>query len=75
MDGRGVTVLSFDCFARPLFINQKNFKIMAKKKLSPLELKLKKMVVLALAKFATKAEASADFASVATCGAAVDELI
>ena len=48
---------------------------MAKKKLSPLELKLKKMVVLALAKFATKAEASADFASIATCGAAVDELI
>ncbi len=47
---------------------------MAKKKLSALELRLKKMSVLINAKYATKEEAGADFASVAEGEAAISEL-
>lgn len=46
---------------------------MAKKKLSNLELQLKKMVVLAMAKFATKSEVGTDFASQAECRAIVTD--
>ena len=47
---------------------------MAKKKLSATELKMKKLAVLAMAKFATKQEAGTNYASAATCEAIVDEL-
>lgn len=47
---------------------------MAKKKLSELALLLKKLSVLVDAKYATKAEAGADFASVAEGKAAISEL-
>ncbi len=47
---------------------------MAKKKLSPLELKMKKMAVVALATFATKAEAGANYATVAEGEQAISEL-
>ena len=48
---------------------------MAKKKLSPLEMKMKKMAVVALATFATKAEAGANYASTGTCESIIDELV
>lgn len=47
---------------------------MAKKKLSALELLLKKISVLIDAKYATKAEAAADFATLTEARRAMSEL-
>lgn len=48
--------------------------VMAKKKLSALELLLKKISVLIDAKYATKAEAGADFATLTEARRAMSEL-
>jgi len=63
----------------PAFIkNPKKNTVMAKKKLSQLELAMKKVAILAMSKFATKAELAsatgASQASAATCAEIISEL-